>query len=105
VYIHASKIADDRRAGWSRGPEEHFAITAHRGGLIGTANLVDCILYASVREFGRHQQLHFNQSSWFLPPRMFGFRFEQPAIMPFCAIAGQVKFFPVPRLTAAPTAA
>jgi hypothetical protein len=95
VYIHAGKIADGRPEGWSRVPEEYWEITARRGGLIGTADLVDCITYASARDFGRDRQLHFNPLSWFLPPHMFGFRFAQSAIVPFRAISGQVKFFPV----------
>jgi hypothetical protein len=95
IYLHAGKIADDRREGWSRVPEEHFALTSRRGGLIGTIDLVECRTYGSVRQFARDRQLHFNEPSWFLPPQVYGFRFEGPAIAPFCAVSGQVKFFPV----------
>jgi ASCH domain len=100
VYIHASKTSDGRSEGWSHVPPEHLEITRRRGCLIGAADLVDCISYRSNREFSRDCQLHFNPPGWFLPPRLFGFRFESPAFVAFRAISGQIRFFPV---TAQPT--
>src|SRR2546427_482948 len=32
IYIHAVKIADERREGWSRVPQEHYDLTALGGG-------------------------------------------------------------------------
>jgi hypothetical protein len=95
VYIHAGKISDERSEAWSHVPAEHLEITRRRGGLIGAADLVDCISYRSNREISRDRQLHFNPPGWFLPPRLFGFRFEFPAIVAFRAISGQIRFFPV----------
>ncbi len=100
IYLHAGKIPDERQEGWARIPEEHFGLTARRGGIIGAIDLVECLTYSSQREFTRNRQLHLNEPNWFLPPRMFGFRFEKPAIVPFRPILGQVKFFPVPKLAA-----
>ena len=58
VYIHAGKIADHRSEGWLRVPEERLEITTRRGGLIGSADLVECITYTSARYFARDRQLH-----------------------------------------------
>src|SRR5436190_8194637 len=93
VSIHAGKIADKRSEGWSHVPPEHFEITRRRAGLVGAADLVDCISYRSKRDFSRDYQLHFSPPAWYLPPCLFGFRFECPAIVTFRAISGQVKFF------------
>ena len=98
IYLHAGKIPDERREAWSRVPEEHFALTTRRGGILGTIEVVECLTYSSLRRFTRDRQLHFNEPSWFLPPRMFGFRFAEPKIVPFRSFPGQVKFFPVPPL-------
>ena len=98
IYLHAGKIPDERLEGWSRVPEVHFGLTSRRGGIIGAIDLVECVAYSSLREFTRSRQLHFNEPSWYLPPRMFGFRFERPTIVPFRPFVGQVKFFPVPPL-------
>jgi hypothetical protein len=95
IYLHAGKIPDDRREGWSRIPEEHFALTSRCGGIIGAVDIVDCVTYATARDFARHRQLHFNEQAWFVAPRLYGFRFENPEFVPFRRCPGQVKFFPV----------
>jgi hypothetical protein len=106
IHLHAGKLTDERPEGWSRVPEEHFGLTARRGGVVGAVELVECLTYRSIRDFTRHCQLHFNDPSWFRPPRLYGFRFENPKIVPFRAFPGQVKFFsvapPTKRATSAP---
>ena len=34
IYLHAGRIPDDRPEGWARIPEEHFALTSRRGGIV-----------------------------------------------------------------------
>lgn len=94
IYLHAGKIADDRVEGWALVPEEHRELTERRGGVVGMVDLVKCLTYESPRTFARDCQLHRNDKSWFVPPRLYGFQLERPAIVPFYPWSGQVKFFP-----------
>lgn len=95
VYLHAGKIADDRPEGWALVPKEMRELTERRGGVVGMVDLTECFAYETAASFARDRQLHRNLPSWFLPPRLYGYRFEKPEIVPFHACLGQVKFFPV----------
>jgi hypothetical protein len=38
---------------------------------------------------------HLNDPSWFQPPRLYGFLFANPRLLPFRAYKGNVRFFSV----------
>jgi hypothetical protein len=95
IYIHTGAISDDREEGWRAVPEHLRKMTELRGGLIGTVNLAECLKYATSEEFRKDIEHHRNDPSWFLPPRLYGFRFKEPKVVPFRRHKGWIKFFRV----------
>ena len=95
ILIHTGKISDDRPEGWAALREEWLPLTEFRGGLIGEVDLVDCVSYTSSRSFTADRQLHRNDPTWFRPPVLYGFRFENPIVSAFRPYLGQVRMFPV----------
>jgi hypothetical protein len=94
VLIHAALTTDDRRAGWKLLSADMHKTAALRGGIIGVAELVDCVTYASADAFNAEQALHRNDSDWY-EPGLYGFRFADARCLPFRKLAGYVRFFPV----------
>jgi hypothetical protein len=96
LWIHAGNIPDDRPEAWDwiTTPELQ-ALAAQTGGLIGTAELVDCITYADPRAFLVDVPRHRNDPSWFQSPQLYGFVFAAAHIEPYRAFTGNTFFFPV----------
>src|SRR6478672_6960340 len=65
VYIHAGRITDDRQQGWDLVTDGDQERSQLKGGLLGTADLLECITYRTHAEFVRDQDLHLNDPSWF----------------------------------------
>ena len=95
VLLHAGQIADPRPEGWRLLPAESRSLAELRGGIIGALTLQECRPYRTVQAFQTDQPWHHNDPSWFRPPVMYGFRFTDPAPLPFRACPGQVRFFSV----------
>lgn len=95
ILIHTGRIADDRAEGWARICKKNAELASLRGGIIGEVELADCIKYRGSRHFSADRLLHCNEPAWFVPPVMYGFRFEKPKVRPFLPCLGQVKFFRV----------
>src|SRR5271170_2645933 len=60
VYIHAARIADDRPHGWKLVPAHAKDMANLSGGLIGIAEVTDCVTYQNREEFVRDEELHRN---------------------------------------------
>ena len=65
------------------------------GGLIGVAEVTDCVTYQNREEFVRDEELHRNDPSWFTGTKLYGFRFAKPEIVPFRKFPGWMRFFSV----------
>src|ERR1700722_18536736 len=83
ILIHAARVSDDRQLGWELLPAEAKETALLTGGLLGSAELVDCLTYRNREEFARDQPLHRNDPGWFDGTCLYGFRFADPRIMPF----------------------
>jgi hypothetical protein len=95
VLIHAARNADDRDYAWSLVPPELMAKAKLAGGIIGAAELTDCVTYRTIKAFQADQQLHCNLPEWFQPPGMFGFRFVQAEFVSYRRLPGNIRFFTV----------
>lgn len=100
VLIHASKIPDERPEGWAliTTPELREAADL-RGGIIGLAELVDCVRYGTPEEFAAAAEQHRNAPEWFRPAGLFGFVFRNPHPIAYHACPGQTMFFTVSNFT------
>jgi hypothetical protein len=105
VLIHAGRVADNRPEAWVHVDAELRPLTDLRGGIIGAAELVDCLVYASQERFDKDQLLHRNAPSWFEPAGLYGFTFANPVILPFRRYPGWFRFFTVAPAGAEPAAA
>ena len=95
ILIHAAGICDDRPEGWRQLPENLHETAQLTRGILGAAVLVQCVTYRSQDEFDRDLPRHLNESDWFEPPRLFGFAFTNPIVLPFRSYPGWMRFFPV----------
>lgn len=103
VLIHAARVPDDRPHGWSLVTDTAVATLARLGGgLIGVAELTDCLEYSTAERFTADCERHHNLPDWFVPPRLFGFAFAHPRPLPFRRLPGSTFFFPVPGVTITP---
>lgn len=93
ILIHAARLPDDRPEAWAWVTDELQPLTEYRGGLIGVAELTDCIRYADRESFQRDHDQHLNQPDWFQPPTMYGFTFANPQPIPFESCPGHTRFF------------
>src|SRR5262249_58321622 len=75
ILIHAARVPDGRPIAWTRLPLDLIKSSQLKGGIIGSAVLNDCFAYDSLASFNRDKELHLNESSWFVGPKMFGFSF------------------------------
>jgi hypothetical protein len=95
VLIHAARIPDERAEAWKH-VSEQLQQPAHLvGGIIGAADLTDCLTYRSREVFCQDQVRHLNEPDWFDGSIMYGFTFANAAVVPFRKYPGWMRFFPV----------
>ena len=95
MYIHAARGTDDRPDGWAHVSDDLRPLADRTGGLIGTAELAACVQYRTAPGFAAEANRHLNAADWFVPPRMYGFEFRNPSVIPFIAYKGSVRFFTI----------
>jgi hypothetical protein len=95
VLIHAARVPDPRPEVWKLVPPELREHTKLGGGIVGAAELVDCITYRTLPVFQADQHLHLNLPEWY-QDRLFGFVFRDARPLPFCKFPGWMRFFEVP---------
>jgi hypothetical protein len=96
ILIHAGKRPDRRPAGWAWVDSRELTARANiAGGVIGSADLVECLAYRSAAAFAADADGHRNPTDWFRPPVLYGFRFENPRPVRFEPYKGTTFFFPV----------
>jgi (5-formylfuran-3-yl)methyl phosphate synthase len=95
VLIHAARIPDERPGVWDQVPTDLLAAARQYGGLVGAADLVNCLPYHSLEAFRADQPRHLNEPSWFRPARLYGFTFANAVALPFHRCPGQTRFFTV----------
>jgi hypothetical protein len=93
--IHAARVSDPREEAWARLPPELQAAAAQVGGIIGAAELTDCVAYRSPAAFAADAARHLNDPSWFQGPVLYGFIIANPTPLPFRAFPGWMRFFVV----------
>jgi hypothetical protein len=65
------------------------------GGIVGAAELTDCLRYATAEAFAADCPRHLNDPAWFRAPRLYGFTFADGVPLPFRRYPGALFFFPV----------
>ena len=95
ILIHAAKVPDPRPEAWAQVPPQLRNATGLMGGIIGAAQLTGCTAYREVKSFTADQHRHLNLPDWFQPPLLYGFTFAEPEVLPFRALSGWMRFFPV----------
>jgi len=93
LLIHAARLPDPRCEVWENLPPEAQPVARQYGGIIGIADLVDCLVYESPEEFAWDRPRHWNPPEWFKPPRLFGFQFANPSQLPFQPALGWMRIF------------
>jgi hypothetical protein len=96
VLIHAGQAPDRRPEGWALLPAELRPWANLCGGIVGEADLVDCLLYANREVFLADRPRHLNDPSWFRGRRLYGFLFANARPCPFRPCPGALFFFPLP---------
>jgi hypothetical protein len=96
VLIHAGKVPDPRPEAWAwiTTPALRQS-TTYLGGIVGIAELCDCIPYATRSRFEADRGRHLNAPDWFQTRGLFGFEFRHPRTLEFLPCPGQTFFFPV----------
>ncbi len=103
VLIHAARVPDPRPDGWALIPNPEVRTLAEQaGGIIGVAELCECVEYPMPALFAADAPRHLNPPDWFAPPRLFGLVFRHPRLLPFRHLRGSTFFFPVPGMTLRP---
>jgi hypothetical protein len=95
VYIHAARLADNRREAWAVVSEDLKPLAQLRGGIVGAVELTGCILYRTTAEFAADASKHLNRPDWFTNSRMYGFQFRGGEPVRFIPCKGSVRFFSV----------
>src|SRR5437763_1063694 len=95
VLIHAARVPDPRPEAWKLLPAELQEHAKLGGGIVGSAELIDCISYRTLVAFQAHQHLHLNLPDWY-QQKLFGFVFRDAKPLPFRQFPGWMRFFEVP---------
>ena len=95
ILIHAARVPDHRSEAWAKLPLELHSAARLVGGFIGEGELVNCVEYSSREGFAADEEAHLNDSTWFEPPRLYGFKFANAKPIPFRHYSGWMRFFPV----------
>ena len=93
--IHAARVSDPRVEVWEQLPDELQRAAKQIGGIIGEAELIDCITYRDRGTFAADRQRHLNDPAWFAGPVMYGFTIVNARVLPFRKYPGWMRFFPV----------
>jgi len=97
ILIHAARQSDPRPEAWSHVPDNLNRAARLVGGIIGAAELIDCLAYESQQAFADDTDRHLNDPRWFVNPALYGFVFSNMMPLPFRAYRGSVRFFRVYR--------
>ncbi len=95
VLIHAALVSDLRPDAWRHVPPELRDQAQITGGIVGAADLLDCVAYRTVEAFTADQLRHLNDPAWFAPPVLYGFVFASVHSVPFRRYPGWMRFFAV----------
>lgn len=95
VLIHAARVPDARPEAWNWVTDDIRHLTQCGGGIIGEAQLVDCISYPDLKVFTADAEKHLNVAEWFQPRGLYGFVFDRIQEQPFWKVTGNVRFFTV----------
>jgi hypothetical protein len=95
VLIHAARVPDAREQAWALVPASLRTAAEAVGGIVGAAELVECLTYRDLPSFVADKERHLNDDSWFEPPVLYGFRFANVTTLPFRLYPGWMRFFPV----------
>jgi hypothetical protein len=95
VLIHAGRVPDRREQAWAQVPANLKEKARLLGGIVGEAELTDCLRYTSAEAFAADRPRHLNDPGWFRAPRLYGFTFANSAPLPFRRYRGALFFFPV----------
>jgi hypothetical protein len=95
ILIHAARVPDERPQAWAHVPPELLETAQLLGGIIGAGEITDCRMYRTPEAFQADQHCHLNDPSWFQPPLLYGFTFDQLMVLPFRRYSGWMRFFPV----------
>lgn len=95
ILIHAARVPDARPEAWAQVPPELADAARVIGGIIGRADLTDCVAYRTAEAFAQDRGRHLNDPAWFEPPVLYGFVFANTGPLPFRAYSGWMRFFPV----------
>ena len=98
LLVHASKVPDERPEGWAWLTTTTPALRAAaelRGGVVGVAELTDCVKYATADAFLADRGRHLNAPEWFRDGGLFGLVFCRAKVVPFHPVPGNTFFFPV----------
>jgi hypothetical protein len=93
--IHAARVPDPRPEAWSWVTDELRPCTDLRGGIIGAAEVVDCVRYPTLAAFARDAGRHLCAPDWFREPMLFGLVLTGAARLPFRRLKGNTRFFSV----------
>src|SRR5215471_13086409 len=66
--IHAARVSDPRPEVWARVPAELREAAGVVGGILGAAELTDCVAYRTAAAFAADAAHHLNDPSWFEGP-------------------------------------
>jgi ASCH domain len=95
ILIHASRTPDRRSEALRLVPPALVNESQLLGGIIGSADLIDCREYRTLEAFSTDRALHLNDPAWFEPPMVYGFSFANGRPLPFRRCSGWMRFFPV----------
>ncbi|MBA2226905.1 MAG: ASCH domain-containing protein [Thermogemmata sp.] len=100
TLIHAAQWPAGEALGWRYVAEAAvryprlWELCTLRGGIIGMAELVECVRYTQAGQFAADSSRHLQPPEAF-HPGLYGFLFRQPRPLPYYACKGQTFFFPV----------
>lgn len=96
VLIHASRVPDPRPEAWAWVTTPGLkAAAARTGGVVGAADLVDCLVYPTRDRFEADRGRHLNPPDWFAAGGLYGFVFRGAVPVRFLPCPGNTFFFKV----------
>jgi hypothetical protein len=95
VLIHTGRVPDRRPQAWTLVPDSIREAAQQLGGIVGSAELIDCTAYTTVETFAADRVRHLNDPSWFRGRTLYGFTFANMVPLPLRRCTGALFFFPV----------